>query len=141
MSDENTSKKTIEGYEIISEVGKRRFAFWYRVLHSDKECMLAVIHKKYAKNKQFVDSLSNLEALYDRLQHPNVLQVYRWQLLEEPMFVLLEAYESVFVMDTTEKRSIRKKYLKQLMELFEYTHQKNIFRQALHTKYMFFRIF
>ena len=40
---------------LVEEMGKRNFAVWYRVLHEDKECMLAVLHKRYAKNKQFVE--------------------------------------------------------------------------------------
>lgn len=132
-------EESIEGYTLISEIGKREHTMLYRVAHQDSEAILAVFHKRFARSAQFLKSLERLSILYQQLSHPNMLKVHRWNITKEPIYILMEPYEKPFSFDSSIKKSKKRKYLNALSSIIDKAHKSQHYHGGLSPEMIFQR--
>ena len=137
MSEEDSN--TVEGFSILDEIGKREHAILYRVAYNDDEAILAVFHKRFAKSAQFVQGLEKLQVLYQQIEHPAILNVYRWHYDQKTAWVLMEICEQKLLMEEPRKKKERFSLLKDLSEVIDEAHKKQFYHGGLSDDVLFVR--
>ena len=136
---EEKNENTIEGFSVSEELGKHNHATLYRVEYEKKEAILAVFHKKYVKRGQFIDGLGKLETLYNQMEHPAMLNVYKWHYNQESAWVLMETCDQNLDMEEPRIKKTRFALIKQLSSLIDEAHQKQFYHGGLSPDVLFLR--
>ena len=136
---EDKSENTVEGFSILEELGNYKHSMMYRVEYGDGDAILAVFHKKYAKNSQFRAGFEKVKLLYKQMNHPSMLRVYKWRLDKDNAWVLMETCDQKLIMEEPRKKKERFTLLQQLTTVIDEAHQKQFYHGGLSQNVLFLR--
>ena len=134
-----SEEEKIFGYPLKREIGKRKHTMLFRVEYDGKEAILAVFHRKYARDSRFLASLEQLSVLYKHLDHPNILKIHKWNIHEEPIYFLMEAYDKHLPLDNSIPAKQRRKYIQNLSDVLDFAHHNQFVHGNLSPDVLFLR--
>lgn len=137
MNEEESN--TVEGFSVLEEIGKGSHAMLYRVMHNDEDAVLAVFHKRFAKSAQFVQGLEKLQGLYQQMEHPAMLKVYRWHYDKKTAWVLMEACNTKIEMEEPRKKKESFALIEELSQAIDEAHRKQFYHGGLSDSVLFQR--
>ena len=128
----------ILGFPIVERYPKGRRSTRYKIKYKEEEVMLAVFHKRFSRDAQFVNALKKFSLFYAQLRHPNVLKILAWN-FEEPCYIIMEIFKGTYPLDARRTVDQRKKTITLLSELFDDLHKKGEFHGNLSAETLFER--
>jgi serine/threonine protein kinase len=87
--------KTLGKYQIVVRVGRGGMARVYKAYQAslDRYVALKVLHKHLAEERDFIQRFEREATAVARLRHPNIVQVYDYDVQDELYYIVMEFVE------------------------------------------------
>ena len=87
--------KTLGKYQIVVRVGRGGMARVYKAYQAslDRYVAVKVLHKHLAEEGDFIQRFEREATAVARLRHPNIVQVYDYDVQDELYFIVMEFVE------------------------------------------------